>query len=337
MFSSESARKIALVLYAFLMPVEVWAGEPSRGPDVNVTVRVAAEVTAHVEAVALGSVATIYANDEKDFQTLAGLMISQFPSGQTEMHLPKSYLFRRIQEALPTGTVVRLNAPDQILLRLERKGITSEELAEAITRRARQESKIPDWVETEVEILSGQDSLKDLKLEDMRLEPAGIVSQWKGELSFKLTEANVSNSAPRWIRARIRWFGHVWAARHALSLSQAPSAADFEITRLELTALREEVVGATESVENVLRGARLRRPLAAKSALFKAALERKPDAKPGQNLKVVFISENGIRVSADGSLLGAGAIGDEVKARLRSSRKIVTGRLVESGTVEVSL
>lgn len=337
MFSSEFARKLALFLYAFLMPVEVWAGEPSRGPDVNVTVRLAAEVTAHSDAVSLGSVATIYANDEKDFQTLAGLMISQFPSGQTEMHLPKSYLYRRIQEALPTGTVVRLNAPDQILMRLERQGISSEELAEAITRRARQESKIPDWVETQVEILSGQDALKDLKIDDMRLEPAGVVSQWKGELSFKLTEVNVSNSAPRWVRARIRWFGHVWAARQAIGLAQVPSPADFEISRLELTNLREEVVGATEALEGLLRGARLRRPLAANGPLIKAALERKPDAKPGQNLKVVFISENGIRVSADGSLLGAGAIGDEVKARLRSSRKIVTGRLVESGTVEVNL
>jgi flagella basal body P-ring formation protein FlgA len=66
-------------------------------------------------------------------------------------------------------------------------------------------------------------------------------------------------------------------------------------------------------------------------------VERRPDANPGQPLKVVFISESGIRVTADGALIGAGMIGTDAKAKLKTSRKIVSGRLVSGGTMEVSL
>jgi flagella basal body P-ring formation protein FlgA len=324
---SSIVRKILVIAYACFVPIEVWAA---------VEVRLSAEVIARHESVSLGEVATISGADAKDFNALSSLMITQFPAGQTEMHLPASYLSRRIQEALSPGSELRLSAPSQILLRLKAEGIGAEELAQAIARRAHEEGKIPDWVETRVEILSGLDALKDLKLADVRLDPAGQVTQWKGELSFKVSEVE-SPASIRWVRAKLRWFGHVWAAKRDLGIGQAPSAADFAISRVELTGEREEAVGATDSIDGLLRGARYRRGIRAGSPLLRAALERKPDARTGQELKVVFVSENGIRVSADGSLLGAGAVGDEVKARLKSSRKVVVGRLVESGVVEVTL
>lgn len=318
-------KKALVVAYACLMPIEVWA---------VVEVRLAAEITARHESVSLGEVATISGASQKDFTALSNLMISQFPAGQSEMHLPASYLSRRIQEALSPGEELRLSAPNQILFRLQAEGIKAEELAGAISRLAHEEGKIPDWVEARVEILSGLDALKELKLADVRVEPAAQSSQWKGEQSFKVSEAE---GALHWVRAKVRWFGHVWAAKRDLGIAQNPSAADFTISRLELTNEREEAVGATDSLEALLRGARFRRGIRAGAPLLKAALERKPDARPGQVLKVVFVSENGIRVSADGALLGAGAVGDEVKARLKSSRKVVVGKLVESGVVEVSL
>ncbi|RZA08621.1 MAG: flagellar basal body P-ring formation protein FlgA [Proteobacteria bacterium] len=323
-----SSFKRALLVGAFcFMPIEVWAA---------VEVRLAPEVTAHHESVALGEVATISGAGAAEFAALSGLMISQFPSGQAEMHLPASYLSRRIQEALPAGTEMHLSAPSQILLRLVKEGISADELGQAIAARAHEDGKIPDWVESRVEILSGLEALKDLKLADVRVEPAGANAAWKGELTLKVTETE-NPAAVRWVRAKIRWFGHVWAAKRDIGVAQAPSPADFAIARVELTAERDEAVGATDSLENALRGARYRRAIRAGGPLLKASVERKPDAKAGQELKVVFVSENGIRVSADGSLLGAGAVGDEVKARLKSSRKVVVGRLVSSGVVEVTL
>lgn len=324
---SKFLRKFLIVAYACFVPIEVWAA---------VEVRLGAEITAAGPSVTLGEVATISGADAKDFAALSALMITQFPAGQTEMHLPASYLSRRIQETLSTGTELRLSAPSQILLRLRAEGIRGEELAEVISRRAHEEGKIPDWVESRVEIVSGLDSLRDLKVADVTVEPAGILPRWKGEISFRVSEKENTNAA-HWVKARVRWFGHVWAAKRDLGLSQAPSLADFEIARVDLTNEREEAVGATESLDTLLAGARYRRAIRSGAPLLKAALERKPDARTGQELKVIFVSQNGIRVTADGSLLGAGAVGDEVKARLKSSRKVVVGKLVSNGVVEVTL
>jgi flagella basal body P-ring formation protein FlgA len=71
--------------------------------------------------------------------------------------------------------------------------------------------------------------------------------------------------------------------------------------------------------------------------LVAAALEKAPDAKPGQSLRVVFVSESGVRVSTEGALIGAGSIGNDVRVKLRTSRKVVTGKLVAGDLMEVSL
>jgi flagella basal body P-ring formation protein FlgA len=328
-------RKVFILTVALLLPVEVWAQKP-------VEVTIPGEATVSGEAVALGDIATIHANSDSDVDKLAGLMISQFPSNQTEMQVPSSYLARRIAEAMPELIDFHLDAPEQILLHLKREtsaaakadatGITKKELAELINSKARSSGLVPDWVETQVEIVSGMENLKGLSIKDVAVEPAGT-SRWKGNLSFKV----IQGQSVKWVSAKVRWFGQVWAAARDIAGSSQANPADFETARLELTSLREDPIGANENIETLLANARMRRQLRAHDALVKGAVERKPDARAGQDLKVVFVSASGIRVTADGSLLGAGAVGDEVRARLKSSKKIVVGQLVKPGLVEVSL
>ena len=112
---------------------------------------------------------------------------------------------------------------------------------------------------------------------------------------------------------------------------------DFEKGRVEITALREDPILASEDLSVALASARARRSIQMSTPLTSAAIEKAPDAKPGQALKVVFVSESGIRVTTDGSLLGSGSVGNEVRAKLHSSRKTVTGKLVTGGMMEVSL
>ena len=93
----------------------------------------------------------------------------------------------------------------------------------------------------------------------------------------------------------------------------------------------------SEELSKALQSSRAKRYIQEKAPLTAAMLDKKPDASFGQRLRVIFISDNGLRVSAEGALMGAASIGDSVKAKLNSSRKVVAGKLVSDGVMEVSL
>lgn len=333
MLSSEAIRKCLLALFAFLMPVDVWGRVPSSA----VEIRLEPEVIVRGGPVLLGDVATIYAKSIHNFQALSNLTISTFPGDSAEMRLPQAYLTNRIREALPPGTDFRLLAPPQVVFRLDRLGLTPQEFAAEIIRRGRAEGKIPDWVQAEVQPLTGFDQLKLIKPSAALIEPAGEMIRWKGEIAFKVSQPGRADGGIMWVKARVRWFADAWVAKRQIGILSVIQASDFSAGRVEITALREDPVLANEDLEKVLSSARARRSIQASSPLTVAAIEKAPDVKPGQALKVVFVSDSGIRVTTDGAVLGAGSIGNEVRAKLRTSRKTVTGKLVSGGMMEVSL
>jgi flagella basal body P-ring formation protein FlgA len=248
--------------------------------------------------------------------------------------LPQGYLGNRIREVLPAGTEFRLHAPQQVTFRLNRIGTSTDEFVAEISRRGRAEGKIPEWAEVQVEPIGGFDQLKLWKLSESRIEPAAVTTRWKGETAFKISQAGKDLI---WVKVKIRWFADAWVAKRSIGILSNLQAADFVKARVEVTDSREDPLLASEDIEAAVRQARARRSLAGGAALVAAAIEKSPDAKPGQNLKVVFVSESGVRVSTEGALLGAGSIGGEVRAKLRSSRKVVTGKLVAGDLMEVSL
>jgi flagella basal body P-ring formation protein FlgA len=329
MISRSTSRKLLFVLFSFLLPIEVWSGVPTK----PVEVRLEQEVNVSGDTVVLGDVATIYAKSMRDFQALSELTLSKIGESG-ELRLPQGYLENRIREVLPAGTEFRLHAPQQVTFRLNRIGTSTDEFVAEISRRGRAEGKIPEWAEVQVEPIGGFDQLKLWKLSESRIEPAAVTTRWKGETAFKISQAGKDLI---WVKVKIRWFADAWVAKRSIGILSNLQAADFVKARVEVTDSREDPILASEDIEAAIRQARARRSLAGGAALVAAAIEKSPDAKPGQNLKVVFVSESGVRVSTEGALLGAGSIGGEVRAKLRSSRKVVTGKLVAGDLMEVSL
>ncbi|MGZ3696024.1 MAG: flagella basal body P-ring formation protein FlgA [Bdellovibrionota bacterium] len=324
------------LLCVFLMPIDVWAETSLPTKDIEVSVE--SSVTVSSQRIVLGDVATIYAKSMHDFKDLSGLVISQIPEDQSEIRLPQSYLQNRIKEVLPPGTEFVLHAKSEIVFKLQRMGITPVDFAAEIERMAKAGAKVPQGVETEIEVISGADQLKLFKPENLRIEAAAEMPQWKGELAFKAVSKENSDQI-NWVKVKVRWFANVWVAKKTLGISQTFDAAAFTQERREITSLREEIFVA-ESLEDLqakLTSARARRSIGTNTVLTASMVERKPDAGPGQALKVIFVSESGIRVSTDGALIGASSIGSEARAKLKTSRKIVTGKLVSGGVMEVSL
>jgi flagella basal body P-ring formation protein FlgA len=331
MFLNDLLSKMIFILFSLLIPVEVWAAVPVK----PVEIRFEKEISVSTDSVVLGDVATIYAKSMKDFQVLSGLVISDFSGDRAEVRVPQGYLESRIREALPAGTEFQVRGPALVTFRREGSGSPFALFASELEKKARAEGKIPAWAEVSIEPLLGFDAIAGAKFSDLRLEPAAILNQWKGDLTFRAAKTGGADFS--WLKVKVRWFAEVWQAGRGLGLLTKISPQDFVRARAEVTQLREEPVLASADIESLVGNARLRRSLVGGAPLVMAALEKAPDARTGQSLKVVFVSESGIRVSADGALLGSGAVGDEVRAKLRSSRKIVTGKLVSGGVMEVSL
>lgn len=335
MFSSSRAALITLIFLSALLPLAAFSA--SVVPSKAVEVHLDGEVKVGGDQVVLGDVATIYAKSMQHFKALSGLVLSRIPDDKQEVRLPGTYLEARVRAALPPGTELALRAPKEIVFRLERIGLGAQELAGEISRLGRAAGKIPEGVETEVLALTGLEHLAGWKLASTRIEPQGELQRWKGEMSFKLTRADAP-STPVWVRTKVRWFQQAWVAKRNLPPGAPMDPSHFVLGRVETTALREEPVAASEEeLGPLLASSRLKRLLSAENTLVPSLLDRKPDAMPGSALRVVFISESGVRVSADGALLAPATIGGDVKARLRTSKKIVTGKLVSKGLVEVNL
>jgi len=305
MFLSSCLKIISLILATAFLPTAALAAH-SVIPTKPVEIHLDSEVKVGGDEVVLGDVATIYARSMHDFKALAGLVVSKIPDDKQEVRLPASYLEARVRAVLPPSVEFTLRAPKEIVFRLERLGISSQEIAAEILRLGRAAGKIPGNVEVEVQPLSGMDQLAGYKLANTSIDPAGEMKQWKGEMSFKLAKADGKelNAAPIWVRAKLRWFQPAWVASRALLFTESPEPAHFTLGKVETTRLREDPVAASpEELGLFLKNARIKRAIAANSPLFPSMLDRRPDAAAGSLLRVVFVSESGVRVSADGSLI----------------------------------
>ena len=333
MLSNKSLGFLFLISLLLLLTIEVWA---NTFPRKSVEIRINQEVLVSSPRLVLGDIATIYAKKMADFEKLSGLIITQFPVGKTEVNLPASYLRERIKEALDAGEEFDLYSPKSVQFKLDRMGISPDEFGQELLAKGKDLKKIPENIEVEIMPIAGFDQLKLMRPEEYQLEPGAETVAWKGEMTFKMVPKSSSLKIV-WLRARVRWFTDVWAANKDIFFAETLNAEMFKKQKLEVTEIREPLVSVAESLDALVTRTRAKRSIRQNMPLTVAMLDRKPDGVPGQKLKVVFISESGLRISTEGLLVGAAAIGADVKAKLKSSKKIVSGKLVSEGTMEVTL
>lgn len=333
MFLSSKA-KVILFILSLLLPIELWA---QFVPTKEVEIHFVSEPKVRGDKVHLSDVAVIYAKKMQDFKILSNLVISTFSQGQNEIRMPQGYLISRVQEAIGRNDLdLSVKSPEQLVFKRV-MGIEFSQVAERILAKGKSESKFPEWAHVEIESTSGSlELISDAIESGWRVEAGAQKDQWRGNMNFRLvSEADAKKVA--WVSARIRWFADALQAKRAIPIRSSLSEADFHVARVEINTITDQPILGSEDLVKVLEGTRTKRSLQAGAPLLKSILEKSPDAKSGQALKVIFVSESGIRVSADGSLLSPAVIGEEARVKLRGSKKIVTGKLVNGQLMEVSL
>lgn len=325
-------RNIVIVLYAFLLPLDVWCSIPA-GPQKDIEIHVHNGAIVSGQNVILGDVATIYSRSIQDFEKLSTLVLSNFPDDKESLRIPASYIELRIREVISANRLIKIELPEFVDFKRASPSLSPEEAAGKIYALALEQKKIPDGVELVVEFSAFP---QNISAEDYSIQSVGERQYWRGESTFKLVS---KDNKVAWIKAHMRWMANAWVAKREIKFLQDLRVSDFEQKKIDITSAVELPLLAKDSEElaQKIMLARTKRSLRTSIYLTASMLDKKPDLAAGQNLKVIFVSESGLRVEADGSAINDALVGSMAKARLKKSKKIISGKLVNSNLIEVSL
>lgn len=330
--SNDRFRNWMLIAYTLFWPVELWAALPHKAVEVKLREKPAATG----ELVRLVDVAEIYAKNLDQFEALAQLVLTQFPTDRQEVVIPGSYVRARVNEALGGKVQAEISVPDELRIVRGETLVSEERIAEEIGRIAREEKKMPEGVEIRVYAMQAPRELLLKTARKLTIEPAMQNPAWRGETTFKV---QIGDDRIHWVKAQLRWFAERWVAKRDIRSLEALSAQDFEKRMVEVTSGGTDGIQAANVTEltQVLRDSHARRNLQANTILTALVMDKKPDLQSGSPVRVTFVAESGLRVTAEGAAVGNGSVGGLVKARLVKSKKIVSGRLVSGNMIEVSL
>ncbi|MEW6519953.1 MAG: flagellar basal body P-ring formation chaperone FlgA [Thermodesulfobacteriota bacterium] len=134
------------------------------------------------------------------------------------------------------------------------------------------------------------------------------------------------------LHGNLHFWGTVILASHHLSRRSIISAADIETDFRDISMLGSSLVSRPDQAI----GKQLNKSLRAGDLVFAHLLKNPPAVKRGD--QVTIIAKNGgLQVSAPGEVKNAGAIGDTVRVKNLTSRRILQAKVVNEGVVEVEL
>lgn len=135
-----------------------------------------------------------------------------------------------------------------------------------------------------------------------------------------------------YIPAQVDLFRPVAVAGHNLGRGTVLSQADIEMVLKNTSLLRQGFVDRPETV----LGLELRRPLRRGEALRAGILIEPLAVKRGDEVRLLALSGS-IRVSAQGTAMGSGRIGEQIRVKNNNSSRIVKGEIIAAGQVKILL
>lgn len=131
--------------------------------------------------------------------------------------------------------------------------------------------------------------------------------------------------------ARVKIYDSVIVASHDLRIEVPVTAADFHTAEIVIDGRNEYVKDVAEVVGLVPH-----RYIRAGSPVTKGYFQQPVAVNSGQRVTII-VNHNGIRVTAKGIVMTRARIGELVKVKNETSEKILTGKVIDAHTVEVSI
>lgn len=187
-----------------------------------------------------------------------------------------------------------------------------------------------DTASYRVEVITQPIKSADVSKDNLTIRPLSP-KEPLGQFTIMVTlngagEVNESGQA----RLKIRKYAEVVVTSDKLRRHDLLTGRKLELKRMEITSLLESPISSVESViglrsvRNVRRGTILTGP----------AVEAIPEAMYGQEIRIIYLS-GGCRISTAGIVMQDGFVGDFIKVKNKSSKKIIVARVVDRSAVTV--
>jgi flagella basal body P-ring formation protein FlgA len=171
----------------------------------------------------------------------------------------------------------------------------------------------------------------ELKISQEILRTRLDTQSLKGPGSFllPLTVETSNGRSVHWVTGQLRFSKIGPVARRMISVGESIAARDYELKKIDITFAKDGV-----AQEQDLAGKVASRNIALGQGIFAGDLKKEIAALRGQPVKILIGNES-FEVSTSGIAQEGGSVGDMIKVKSLDTQKILSGLLVEKGTVRV--
>lgn len=290
-------------------------------------VRVAEKSTVRVgEPVRLGNLISGQIADGDLSNKVYNLVVFDPITSEEEKVFKSEELALILRQKLSFQDLQRLSMkiPDQVRVQAKRNYLHAGDIIREISEQAK---AICQACSIEFDDLK----IPDLKLREEVLQTHLETQNLKAAGSFLLPLQVVTSQgkAVYWVTGRLSFFKDAPVAKRMIRAGERILDSDVEMKKINISFAKD---GAPTMAE--LNGKISLRTITMGQPVYMNDLKKEPAATRGQIIKILIGDEN-FEVMSSGTAEEAGSIGDVIKVKSSETQKLLSGVLVEKGTVRV--
>ena len=185
--------------------------------------------------------------------------------------------------------------------------------------------------DVEIEIRSKHFDTDSIEFDSLVINPM-TNSKPRGILSFKVALFNQGQEIKKGqTRVKISHFEDVLIAADRISRHQIINSENSISKRMEITSLTANPLTS----ENSLAELWAKRSIKKGQILSSGSVEKIPTILTGQGISILYKS-NILEICAKGKAMESGYVGEKIRVKNGQSKKILTGTILDSETVEIA-
>lgn len=318
---------IALLVSALLGIVECAMAEAPHAPATTIRMQGRAEAIVTDGVIRLGDVAQIDSPNVQDDEAIIHLKkiaIGTSPKAGESMMIEGTQVLERLRDEGVRLDSLRYSLPRQIAVTRAFREVKMEELERALTSFITKSDKNVDVKQLIV------DKPVRIPTDSLGLEVVSLQTTKPGHIGVDYKSVAGSDE----VRFQLRAVADEWrlmpVASRPLLKGSVIAAQDVQLAKLNGTTV------GRDSVENLgdIVGRSLTKDIGQGEMFKAAAVVVPPVIAAGSRVTIVY-RQNRLEVTASGIALENGGLGQDIKVRNDSSKKVVIGKVVEAGLVMV--
>lgn len=218
-----------------------------------------------------------------------------------------------------------------LILMTAANGFSGTEAEKLLTENIINYYNLEDY-DIEIKIRSNHFDINSYDFDRLTITPM-TKSKPRGLLAFKVTLFNKGQKMETGqVRVKIAYFDNVLIATDRIGRHQLINNENCTAKRMEITSLTARPLTSESSLADL----RSKRDIRNGQILSSGSTEKIPTILSGQGVSILYKSTI-LEISAKGKAMESGYVGEKIRIKNEQSKKIITGIIVDSETVEIAV